>query len=329
VSPEADEYARAVPSHDPDLFEDVDAPDASSARGSAGWSGPVRTPAPTPELPRDGQLSPAGSAFELAPEPDAGQAPNATVGRLFRSAGASGPLAERAIPALVREGHLPDPAVAAAVGFAATAAPAANASGSVRVYSATDEPVLDWAEPARPTSAPAWLAPAAFEPGEAADSEAPARPALLGRPTFARAEHRSARTGDGLLLATDGLTLLGEIALVGAAATFGALIDVIFGGGLGLMFPLLLFVAALYGAWRIRPSERLMAIAVPPVVFFGVLLVIGQLGLPAGRHLLTREALLLFNTLSGSFLWLVVTLLGSGAVLVLRSRSNGGTKVAA
>jgi hypothetical protein len=343
VSPDHPDHDRAVPTHDRDLFEDVDAPAL-----------PRRMPeAVNPAVEQVRVVAPPVAFEESAPAPvpivydqfEPAAAPSVAVaappsgsGRLYRSAGATGPLAAQAIPAL-RRGAGAASATSAPSSSVLVIGPAAPstaevAAGSVRVYAAVEDPAWSADDPGDSGrgpitgTAPAWLAPA--PPEENREPVGSARPSLLGRPTFSRGSSRtSRRVSDGLLQATDGLTLAGEIVLVGGAAAIGALMDVIFGSGIGLMTPLFLFASSLYGAWQIRPAERVMAVALPPVAFIGVVVVIGQLGLPAGHHLLTREALLLFNTLSGGFLWLLVTVLGCLGILYQRSRTTSRPKVTA
>jgi hypothetical protein len=341
VSPDRPDYDRAVPTHDRDLFEDVDAP--ALPRQMPEKVNPavdqVRVVAP-PVAFEEPAPPPAPIIYDrfepVAAPPVAVAAPPSGSGRLYRSAGATGPLAAQAIPAL-RKGAGSAPATAAPSSSVLVIGPSAPstaevAAGSVRVYAAVEDPVWSADDPGDsgrgPTtgSAPAWFAPA--PPEENPEPVGSARPSLLGRPTFSRGSSRtSKRVSDGLLQATDGLTLAGEIVLVGGAATIGALMDVIFGSGIGLMTPLLLFASSLYGAWQIRTAERVMALAVPPAAFIGAVVVIGQLGLPAGHHLLTREALLLFNALSGGFLWLLVTVVSCVGILYLRSRAASRPKV--
>ncbi len=332
MSPENGDYSRAIPSHDLDLFEDVDAPAAPAPAAKSSASAPVTSgivvidpdPAPDPEPYFESALNLARDATpadEPVWAPAEIPAPAlATSGRLYRSSGATGPLAATATVALDRTHDAPRGGSISRSGTAA----APLGQGSVRVYAPSGEP----AEVIRHgTSAPAWLAPAPLE-DHAHELSHAARPSLLGRPTFSRGTSRTTtRVGDGLLLATDGLTLIGELALTLGAAVLGALIDVTLGSGLGLMLPLLWFVAAIAGAWLIRPGERVMAVGVPPLTFAGAALVIGQLSLPAGHHLLTREALLIFNTLSSAFIWLLVTIIGCVAVVIFRSRLSGSPEV--
>ena len=247
-------------------------------------------------------------------------------GQLYRSAGASGALAALARPARSESARphaesAPAPAPAQVWspdlgdgGKPVAAVPVVSVTGwgqpAIQVISSADPVVDPVVEPA--AAGPAWLNPAAPD-----EDDRPSRaPGLLGRPTFVGG---GARVSDGLLLATDGLTWAGELALVGAASLLGALIDLVL--GMGAFLPLLTLLAAWFGAFRIRQREMAMAFAIPPIAYLGMGFVIGQLSLPAGRHVLTREALLIVNLLPGAFPWLLVLLAGVGAIFWLRGRA--------
>lgn len=337
------------PSFDPDLFEDFeDAPVAPSQVAHHDPAGPAAEAESESVIAlRHSPAQPADWAAESdavfdqdadddeAPHdaPD-GPLPNvaevaAVGGQLYRSAGATGALAALARPARVA----PEPSA----GRNAVASPQPSADPRAPVSPVHVVSVTGWGQPAvrdqthnsgpvriggisqveaEPVAdGPDWLHPASGTRERSAS-----RPGLLGRPAF------GAISGDGLLLASDGVTLIGELVLVGAAAAFGALVDIVL--GTGFLLPLLTLIAAWAGAFRIRSRELPMAFAVPPILYLGAGVVLGQLSLPAGRHVTTREALLLVNLLPGSFPWLVVIIAGTGAIAWLRSRRHG-TQVAA
>ncbi|NHC15496.1 DUF6542 domain-containing protein [Motilibacter deserti] len=117
------------------------------------------------------------------------------------------------------------------------------------------------------------------------------------------------------------------VALLGAAAAFtGALVDIAIGQKLGLAFLATFLVASVWGAARVRRSELVAAVVLPPLVFAVVAFLAGQfLGRSADGGWLMAQGLDLVSALATGAPALVAGTVLAGAVaggrLVLERRA--------
>lgn len=325
--------ADSPPALDPSWREpagvEVDGPAAEQAADD----GPAEEPAADevdPVEPAAAEPQAAEAAEAAAPDPRDDAAPlspgpTVDTGRLFRSAGAEGPAATGAIPALAVDRlaaeqavrgasddaaapdldaagpDAPDGSIAAAAGGGAVLAGTLGAtSADAGGASTPDVPVI-------PGGAGSAGPPAIVDPRAAAFA------AVVAPESVAPAAGTRGLTGTGVWVVVVGVTVL-----VGFA---DALLNR--SAGLGWITGAALVASTLYAALTVRPADLWLAVIVPPLAFLAATLTAGQLTLPGGQGLLVREGLMIFTTLSNNAPWIIgATALALVIVLVRRGRAR-------
>ncbi len=288
---------------------------------SAAQPGPEEPQRSDPAVPSYGPLfdEPAAAEGEHTGVVDSGPlrvGPRVDTGRLYRSAGAGGPAATSAIPALAKS---PEPVYA----LGGTPDPGSDAGAG---------PERD-----APRASALWAAAAAEDSASvAADSpditSGDAAPAAHGRGAPRHAAKPRSTDGTDVSVTQDdtaGLTSMGVVVVVVGVTVMLAFGDAVAGGGdrLGLVTGIGLLASSVYAAISVRLIDLWTAVLTPPLAYLAAILTAGQLTLPAGGSLLTREAWMVFWTLSFNAPWV----LGSTAaalVIVLIRRRLGGSQAA-
>ncbi|MEZ5115209.1 MAG: DUF6542 domain-containing protein [Candidatus Nanopelagicales bacterium] len=265
---------------------------------------PAAEHAPADHAP-PGDAEPAAAAYP-ANAADAG-AGTGREGRLYRSVGAEGAAAVAATPALSadalatlrsvarRTGDDQRPVISISSGTVAAGAAAPAAGAAVGAW---DDRVAD---PAMPGDA---------APGPAAP---PAAGTSAGAAAGADAGTAGSLATEGHMHAGGGLTATGVWVVVVGVTVMVGFADALITGELRWITGLGLLASTVYAALLVRPMDLWVAVIAPPLAFLAATLTAGQLTVSGGGSLLTREALLVFESLSFNAPWI----LGSTALALV------------
>ena len=341
---------RGVPTYDT-LFDDPDAPAtpvpaappaavppfapaAPAAPESESPAAPAAPESESPAAPAPVQAAatpetddppipsaPADPGPDTGPDPFGGlsgvrPARPVDTGRLYRSAGAEGPQAHDAIPAL-STGELPAAAGAAAAGLAA-----ASAAPAPEVDSGT--PAADPGTASTGNGGWVPVVPLTAIPDDAAavpsdqELEVPVIVPDLADDRVVPAEPTTDPVKGGLTWTGVAVVMTAvTVALAFAQVLVMPDTSVWWITGVGYV------LATVYCALTVRPTDLWAAFVVPPLAWLIGLLTAGQLTLQGGGSLLLREGAMVFVGLSFNAPWIIgAALLALVIILVRRARAK-------
>jgi hypothetical protein len=241
--------------------------EAGSANGEVAQNLPVDNDyAPEFVPPLDGFATGAGSA-----------APQVSSGRLYRSAGAEGPAAAMAIPAL-----------------------AGASAGAIRITpdAKPSQQIISTPDPAEPLTDPRDRSAAATYAREnTAETEAPpnADESLTSSPR--RALRPSVQPA--------GLTYNGAAVVIIAATVLVGFIDALLNHRLGWLTGIALVASSIYAAVNVRLTDAWAPAILAPLGFMAATLTAGQLTRGSSGSWFVREGYMIFRSLAVNAPWII------------------------
>lgn len=120
-----------------------------------------------------------------------------------------------------------------------------------------------------------------------------------------------------------GVTPLGVYAVtIGATVVAGAL-DILIGGpGLGLTTGVVLLIASIFSALRVRVSDAAVAVIAPPIAFLVATITVGQVGMSSTGGFLGRVVGTFFM-LADNWVWIIGSTVAALAIVLVRGRGRG------
>jgi len=294
VSDDHGEAGAAVPSFG-DLFDDPSTP----------YDEPATPPTAAAAAPAAPVAAPAGAATGESVADEAPSEPEAE--------------APQSVPDAPEAADVTDEAAAAGAGPIALVA-----DGGVRVEAAPED--VGVVPPITAAVASAAAAPASSgRLYRSAGAEGPATldaiPAIdpdyfAGREATApAAEPRPAVAASG-----GGLTWTGVVVVTLAATVIVGFADALLNDRLGWLTGLALLVSSVYSALVVRRADIWAAALMPPLAFVAAVLTAGQLTLRPGGGFVTREGLMIVETLAENALWIIGTTLVCLVIVMVRRR---------
>ena len=119
-----------------------------------------------------------------------------------------------------------------------------------------------------------------------------------------------------------GVTPLGVYAVtIGATVAAGA-VDILIGGpGLGITTGVVLLIASIFCALRVRVTDLAVAVIAPPIAFLVATITVGQVGMSETGGLLGRVVASFFM-LADNWIWIIGATVIALAITLLRGRSR-------
>lgn len=120
-----------------------------------------------------------------------------------------------------------------------------------------------------------------------------------------------------------GVTPLGVYAVtIGATVVAGAL-DILIGGpGLGLTTGVVLLIASIFSALRVRVSDAAVAVIAPPIAFLVATITVGQVGMSSTGGFVGRVVGTFFM-LADNWVWIIGSTVAALAIVLVRGRGRG------
>lgn len=154
------------------------------------------------------------------------------------------------------------------------------------------------------------------------------RPAagLLGATALPTAPPTAVRSEEATAMPREprqpGVTPLGVYAVtIGATAAAGA-IDIFVGGsGLGLTTGVVLLIASIFCALRVRVADASVAVIAPPIAFLIATLTVGQIGMSDTGGFLGRIVGTFFM-LADNWVWIIGSTVAALAIVLVRGRGR-------
>ena len=123
-----------------------------------------------------------------------------------------------------------------------------------------------------------------------------------------------------------GVTPLGVYAItVGGTVIAGALDIFIGGAGLGLTTGIVLLVASLFCALRVRIDDAAVAVIAPPIAFLIATITVGQVGMSDTGGFLGRIVGTFFM-LADNWAWIIGSTVAALAIVLVRGRGRSGSR---
>lgn len=120
-------------------------------------------------------------------------------------------------------------------------------------------------------------------------------------------------------LATEsGWTYLGVFVVLSAVLSVAMILDVVLNRKVDLLSNLALLIFSPIAAWKVRTNDYLAAIWAPALVWFVVLMTIGQLAPKRGGSLLREQVLHIAYGLAAHAGWIIGATVIAGAIVIFR-----------
>jgi hypothetical protein len=119
-----------------------------------------------------------------------------------------------------------------------------------------------------------------------------------------------------------GWTYLGVFVIVAAVLSVAMLADVLLNQKVDLISNIALLLICPIAAWKVRTNDYLAAIWAVPLVWFAVLMTIGQLAPKRGGSFLREQSLHIAYGLAAHAGWIIGATVISGAIAVIRRGRN-------
>lgn len=117
-----------------------------------------------------------------------------------------------------------------------------------------------------------------------------------------------------------GLTPLGAYAITIGATVAAGVLDILIGGaGLGVTTGVVLLIASVFTALRVRIADAAVAVIAPPIAFFVAAITVGQIGQSSTGGFIGRVVNTFFM-LAGNWLWIIGATLIALVIVFVRSR---------
>lgn len=115
-----------------------------------------------------------------------------------------------------------------------------------------------------------------------------------------------------------GWTFLGVFVVLAAVLSVAMILDVILNRKVDLLSNLALLIASPIAAWKVRFNDYLAAIWAPALVWFAVLMTVGQLAPKRGGSLLREQVLHIAYGLAAHAGWIIGATVLAGAIVIFR-----------
>lgn len=119
-----------------------------------------------------------------------------------------------------------------------------------------------------------------------------------------------------------GWTYQGVFIILAIALSIGMLADVLINNKIDLISNLTLLIVSPIAAWKVRTNDYLAALWAPALVWFTLLMTVGQLAPKRGGSLLREQVLHMAYGLSAHAGWIIGATILSGAIAIVRRGRN-------
>lgn len=121
---------------------------------------------------------------------------------------------------------------------------------------------------------------------------------------------------------THGWTYQGVFIILAIALSIGMFADVFINNKVDLISNLTLLIVSPIAAWKVRTNDYLAAIWAPALVWFTVLMTVGQLAPKRGGSFLREQVLHIAYGLSAHAGWILGATIIAGAIAIVRRGRN-------
>ena len=143
-------------------------------------------------------------------------------------------------------------------------------------------------------------------------------PAAAAEPTEREEAHAMPRESR-----QSGVTPMGVYAVTIGATVVAGLLDILIGGpGLGATSGVVLLIASIFCALRVRVSDAAVAVIAPPIAFLVATITVGQIGMSATGGFLGRVVGTFFM-LADNWVWIIGSTIVALAIVLVRGRGRG------
>ncbi len=126
----------------------------------------------------------------------------------------------------------------------------------------------------------------------------------------------------GKTVGQSGWTYLGVFVVVTIVLSIAMLADVLINRKVDLISNVALLIICPIAAWRVRTNDYLAAIWVGPIVWFAVLMTIGQIAPKRGGSFMREQLLHIAYGLSAHAGWIIGATVLSGTIAIVRRGRN-------